>query len=601
MKNLKTVFVSVLASLLFLSSCDSILEPTDDDHSTTERLSNDPAFAEGLLMTAYLQVPTNDERREAYTEMATDDAVSNNRANTFLRVGTGEWTSLYTNNFLTVWDRCIRGILYANKFKELIDVVPWKWSTPIVDAEFRYRFKGETFAVRGILKFHLLTTVGGYDAGDRLLGFPDYNRLTGSESETDADFNIPRMTFAESVQSIYNDLDSAVKYLPMDYADISSTADIPAHLNMFGAGASDYNLVYGINFSQRISGRIAKAYKAKTALLAASPAFNPTNDRNLWATAATLSGELLKDHGGAGGVYPEGHKWFTASFADAITKTHAHERGEMIWRRPKAAANTLEVDNYPPLQYGQGLVNPTQNLVDAFPMANGYPISHPSSGYRPDNPYQNRDSRLDLSIVYDGSRINGVDIYTGVGGRENAKDSVSTSTRTGYYLKKTLRDDMNISPQSNQTKNHYLVNMRYTELYLIYAEAANEAWGPDGDNGFGFSARDVIGAIRKRAGTGLENDNAYLQSVSSLEDMRSLIRNERRLELCFEGFRFWDLRRWKADLTETAKGVNINADRTNYTVTDVERRVYDNSYMHYGPVPYNEILKYDQLVQNKGW
>jgi hypothetical protein len=125
--------------------------------------------------------------------------------------------------------------------------------------------------------------------------------------------------------------------------------------------------------------------------------------------------------------------------------------------------------------------------------------------------------------------------------------------------------------------------------------------GPDGENGFGFSARDVTGAIRRRAGIGRDHDDAYLQSLSSVEDMRNLIRNERRLELCFEGFRFWDLRRWKADLTETAKGVNISLDRTNYTVVDVEQRVYNNSYMHYGPIPYNEILKYDQLVQNKGW
>ena len=601
MKNLKILFVFVWASsLLLLGACESMLEPEDDAHSTAERLAGDPAFAEGLLMTAYMQVPTNDGPRNAFTEMATDDAVSNDRANTFLRVGTGEWTSQYSNAYLTVWDRCIRGILYANKFKELIDIVPWKWSTPVVDAEFKYRFKGETFAIRGILKFHLLTTVGGYDAGDRLLGFPDYDRLTGSESETDADFNVPRMTFAESVQSIYNDLDSAMKYLPMDYADVSSAANIPAHLNLFGASDAEYNFVYGTNFAQRISGRIAKAYKAKAALLAASPAFNPTNDRSLWATAATVSGELLRERGGAGGVYSDGHKWFTASYADAITKTHAHER-EMIWRRPKATSNTLEKDNYPPLQYGAGLVNPTQNLVDAFPMANGYPIGHPSSGYQADNPYANRDSRLALSIVYDGARISGATIYTGVGGRENAKDSVLTSTRTGYYMVKTLRDNLNISPQSNQSGNHYTVNMRYTELFLIYAEAANEAWGPDGDNGFGFSARDVIGAIRKRAGTGSGNDDAYLQSVSSVEEMRSLIRNERRLELCFEGFRFWDLRRWKADLTETAKGVNINAERTNYTVVDVEQRVFNNTYMHYGPIPYNEVLKYSELVQNKGW
>ncbi len=81
--------------------------------------------------------------------------------------------------------------------------------------------------------------------------------------------------------------------------------------------------------------------------------------------------------------------------------------------------------------------------------------------------------------------------------------------------------------------------------------------------------------------------------------MRKLIRNERRIELCFEGFRFWDLRRWKEDLTDPAKGVNINGN--NHTVVQVEDRKYDNSYMIYGPLPDTEVLKYNALIQNKGW
>ena len=79
--------------------------------------------------------------------------------------------------------------------------------------------------------------------------------------------------------------------------------------------------------------------------------------------------------------------------------------------------------------------------------------------------------------------------------------------------------------------------------------------------------------------------------------MRELIRNERRLELCFEGFRFWDIRRWNLDLTEVAKGVRIENGQYNYFM--VEDRVYDNSYMHYGPIPYTEVLKYN-LEQNAG-
>ena len=85
--------------------------------------------------------------------------------------------------------------------------------------------------------------------------------------------------------------------------------------------------------------------------------------------------------------------------------------------------------------------------------------------------------------------------------------------------------------------------------------------------------------------------------------MRELIRNERRIELSFEGFRFWDLRRWKAPLTAEAKGMNITADKDGnkvYTPVDVEDRDYKD-YMYYGPIPYSEVLKFTELKQNKGW
>jgi hypothetical protein len=132
-------------------------------------------------------------------------------------------------------------------------------------------------------------------------------------------------------------------------------------------------------------------------------------------------------------------------------------------------------------------------------------------------------------------------------------------------------------------------------LFLIYAEAANEAWGPDGKGSHAYSARDIIAAIRKRAGIA-QPDN-YLSSINTQEDMRNLIHNERRLELCFEGFRFWDLRRWKDNLTQSAVGATIN--NNSYTTGPVEGRLYAD-YMYYGPLPYNDVLK-ENLVQNKGW
>jgi hypothetical protein len=268
----------------------------------------------------------------------------------------------------------------------------------------------------------------------------------------------------------------------------------------------------------------------------------------------------------------------------------------MLWRSSLYSSFDLELNNFPPSLYGNGRVNPSQNLVDAFPMANGYPIDHPASGYNVDNPYQNRDPRLNEFIIFNGSTFAGKKINTGVDvATDDAIDKIRTSTRTGYYLRKLLREDVNLDPTSRQGKLHYNVYIRYTEIFLIYAEAANEAWGPDGDGGYGFSARTVIGEIRKRAG--IIQPDEYLASITTKEQMRNLIRNERRIELCFEGFRFWDLRRWKENLTTPVQGIRIT--QSSYNIETIENRIYQD-YMYYGPIPYEEVIK-NNLEQNNGW
>ena len=160
-----------------------------------------------------------------------------------------------------------------------------------------------------------------------------------------------------------------------------------------------------------------------------------------------------------------------------------------------------------------------------------------------------------------------------------------------------LRQDINLDPNSTTKQYHYTPRIRYTEIFLNYAEAANEAWGPTGKGGHNYSAYDVIKALHERAGVG----NEYLESIKNDQaKMRELIRNERRIELSFEGFRFWDLRRWNANLTETAMGMSINNATKTYTPVEVEKRDYKD-YMIYGPIPYSEVLKFNALVQNRGW
>jgi len=579
--------LSLLLALPFLlESCEEMLAPENDNHSTIERIYKDPAYAEGLLMTAYTKIPTNSM---TYVDVATDDAVTNDKLSSYLRMATGQWSALY--NPVSQWTNCNSAILYLNNFIGIIDTVTWKWSNSTINDMFIRRFKGESYALRGLFEYNLLVSVAGKGPDGTMLGIPIYT----TPMKSDDNFNVPRATFAQSIEQIYADFDKALQYLTDDYLDIKVASNLPA--DFAGVDVADYNTVFGSLNNQRISGRIVKALKARVALLAASPAF-ANDDVALWEKAANFAGTSLNGIGGISGLDPNGNKFYDATRVDAIKLASGIDQKEIIWRRAIASSNSREKSNFPPSLYGSGYVNPTQNLVDAFPSANGYPITSTSSLYDPANPYANRDPRLALYIVYNGNKVSNKVITTGVGGGNDAKDSISSSTRTGYYMKKLLREDVNVNPASTTSKNHYEVHMRYTELFLIYAEAANRAWGPDGKGTFAFSARDVIAAIRKRAG--IAQPDKYLASITAKEDMEQLIRNERRIELCFEGFRFWDLRRWNEDLTKTAQGVNISSAHA-YTVVDVEKRMYDNDYMRFGPLPQSECLKYDALIQNKGW
>ena len=588
MKQFKIYSLLLVSLLVFTTSCE-LLEPKDDNHSTIDRVFEEPAFAEGLLIRAFTYIPTNDYR---WDEVATDDAVTNDKLNTYLRIAKGEWTA--QNNPQNLWDNSNRAILYINHFLSLVDSIPWKSTSKEQNDLFIRRLKGESYALRGMFKYYLLRNHGGFSTSGELLGTPIYNEFL----DTPEEYATPRAAFTESVNSAYDDFTEALKYLPMDFGNVANVAALPPGFGEI-KDVNSYNVVMGDNSRQRVSGRITKAFRARLALLSASPAFNNTNDAALWQSAANYNAELLTDAGGVAGLDPKGNTFYLKAQVDDanITSGDLKDIKEILWRRPIYTDQAREAANFPPSLFGNGRINPTQNLVDAFPMANGYPITDvTNSKYDATKPYTGRDPRLGLYIVFNGSTMKSVPILTGTGGGDNAVDATPNSTRTGYYLKKLLREDVNTNPTALSNQQHFNTHIRYTELYLNYAEAANEAWGPDGKGTHTFSAREVIAAIRKRGGI-TQPDN-YLTSIASKEDMRKLIQNERRIELCFESFRFWDLRRWKADLTEPAKGVRI--DGTNYTYFNVESRAYDNSYMHYGPIPDKEVIKFN-LIQNKGW
>jgi len=585
---MKTKLIILLSLLVIFTGCEELFSPADENKRELDDIYEDAAFAEGLLLNGYVRLPNGGY---TFNDVATDDAVSNNEDNGYLLMATGKWSAM--NNPVDRWTDANAAIQYLNLILAETDKVNWALTGEYTKEMFNDRTKGEAYGLRAIFMYYLLQAHGGWSANGELLGVPIFTKPLDPTS----DFTMPRNTFAECVKQIYSDLDSAELFLPLDFEDVTDSSDAKIPEKYVGKTiVSDYNRVFGENNRQRFTSRIAKAVRAQVALLAASPAYSQGSSVT-WADAANSAGEVLDLIGGVSGMASKGGYWYAKNNSAEINGlAKGVNPPEVLWRTNVGDANGLETDNFPPTLYGNGRINPTQNLVDAFPMVNGLPITDPTSGYDAAKPYTNRDPRLNMYIVVNGSKIGSATISTKVGKTKDGLDNIATSTRTGYYLRKLLREDVNLNPTSTTQQKHYVPRIRYTEIFLAYAEAANEAWGPDDKGSHGYSARDVIAAIRQRAG--ITQPDSYLNSINSKDEMRKLIHNERRLELCFEGFRFWDLRRWKENIKETANGMMITVD-DQFVVTPVENRQYDD-HMYYGPIPYTEVLKWG-LTQNAGW
>jgi hypothetical protein len=589
------LYITILGlAVLALTSCKKLLEPEPENIKTVEQMYDDATYAQGFLINAYINIPNYYDN----SEYATDDAVTNQLGSAFQQMATGGWTS--SNNPTAVWNQSYEAIQYINLFLENSPKVKWS-ATPVVNTLFNRRLRGEAFGLRALFYYFLLRHHAGVASNGQLMGVPLITQYQGPL----ADFNQPRASFDDCIKKIYTDLDSAEAYLPVEYNDVSSAAQIPAAFRDFTQSPEIYNRVMGQAARQLFNGLIAKAFRARTALLAASPAFGPNNNTK-WQDAANYAAALIDFRGGVNALPLTGGTFYTT---DVDNQSGGSNPPEMIWRQNLSQSdlsNQQEAQNFPPSLFGTGNMNPTQNLVDAFPMANGYPNNHPNAGYNPATPYANRDPRFRNYIIYDGSTAGVNNAVIRTGSTSTTSDAINrpNATRTGYYMKKRLRMDVSRNPSALNLKNHYNPRIRFTEMYLNYAEAANEAYGPTGTGSKSYSAYDIIKAIRKRAlSPNAAFADPYLEEVKGDPiKMRELIRNERRLELSFEGFRFWDLRRWKVDLTklnETARGLDVNG--TTVTPLDnIEIRSYQN-YMYYGPIPITEVQKYSQLLQNQGW
>ena len=180
---------------------------------------------------------------------------------------------------------------------------------------------------------------------------------------------------------------------------------------------------------------------------------------------------------------------------------------------------------------------------------------------------------------------------------------------TNYFLKKHLYMGWNGSDQTVQTMPRCVVYIGWRDMVFAFAEAANRVGGP-ADDRFGLSARDALAYVRSRAsydgkpGLGASSDPYLDECAASRESFEQLLRNERRIEFCFEGKRFSDLTRWGVPLSER----NVPVYRAEVTAEADGSVSYGKSPVYtlnlrspYLPIPYVDMQRAAGLVQNEGW
>ena len=523
------------------------------------------------------------------TEQATDDAE-------YTLSGTGQAAVILYNGSISPTAYAAQGRLldfwntpYANVRR--VNLLLSKISTTPLSAGLQSRVKGEALFLRAWYYTQLMVCYGGVPiVEDNVYGKDDL-------------INLPRETFAKTVEYIAAELDKAAALLPDTY-----TADI------------DYG---------RITKGACLALKSRALLYAASPLFNggsistnpaltplvsyPVADKKYWQAAADAANAVIGSMQyslSVDNTTAPGYGFYNV-FLQRINSEYI-----LGFYRP---ANKDFESYYNPITRGSATNRslPTQNLVDCFPMKNGMqPLNadgtvNIASGYSETDPYANREPRFGYSIIYNtslysnnsGSTLSPV--YTFLNGTgtipspTQTTDAFNAGTTTGYFSRKMC--DVTISNNSGSNTNRAWPLIRYAEILLNYAEAINET-------GQTSLAYPKIIQLRERAGIEPGTDNLYgLKADMTLEEMREVIRNERRIELAFEDHRYHDIRRWKIAIAignqyNKVMKITKNSNAT-YTYQRLEsvRRHNFRPEMYLLPIPDPEIQKMPLMLQNPGW
>jgi starch-binding outer membrane protein, SusD/RagB family len=599
----KILFILLLPVLFGLGSCKKYLETVPDNILTIQDVFKTRTNVIRYLGNIYQALPNEHNQRFANSENsgnwtgASDEGKYTWDFNYSTNMNKSAWANT-DGNVSGYWTNYYRAIRNASDFIQRID-----GATPEISAAEKTILKGEARALRAFYYFQLVRLYGPVVLlGDEVIPVA----ASGEEVKK------PRANFDDCINFIVSELDKAYTELPI-------TAQV--------AG--------------KFTKGVVKAYKVQALMLAASPLFNgntdyatlknddganlisQTYDVSKWAKAATAAKEFIAE------FVPGTFDLFKVADANAFKAAYLSCRDvilqswnkEWIFGRSNSRYDLIRYDRTPfhaglSSQRGAGANGATQAQADAYFMANGKPITDPTSGYvatgfsnyqappftQPArstfNQWVNREPRFYVGITYTNSvwlypdQNTGNPIITNIefSGNSGLSQSTSDVSPTGYIIRK------GVANTDDARGNLYL---RLAQIFLDYAEALNESNPNDPD------ILKYLNLIRERAGIA-----QYGAGVSPLPvptgqaDMRTAIRNERRVELAFENVRYFETRRWKV-AEQTDAGPFYGMDRTKngtafYTKTLLETRVFrKRDYLY--PVPADEVLRNPLLKQNTGW
>lgn len=548
-------------TIILATSC-SFLDEKPLEYWQPEDVFVDGDRAGQVLHAAYGFMPAGFNQLGAFLDAATDDAAHVNRSNQIYKLSHGfvternpideSWTGSYIG---------IRRTLYFEEYIHLLQNWPGENAEQVENR--KKIWVGESRALRALFYFELIKRYGGVPLIKKTYSLNDHEIVT-----------IPRNNFEDCVDYIVELCDSAANALNVT--------------------------PYGSSFGRMTKGA-ALAIKAKTLAYAASPLFNGAqnplfgytdNDvKTRWEKAAKALKEVIDLKNSSGATVYTLYSNFEKLFIIAPDNNK-----EYIVTTGNPKGYGLESLLYPPSLLGGGNTCPSHNFVKAFEKIKGTPVDFSAV-----DRYEGLDPRFNATVVYDGAVL-------GARGKINISDQnsqdaiekiINRSTVTGYYLRKFLDTNVNLSATTPAATFHMFPVIRLADIYLLYAEAMNQAYGPNNAAALGLTAVEALNKVRNRVSM-----PAY--QTNSQEEMMQKIINERRVELAFEEQRYFDLRRWKlADtyLNKSLIGLRIEKDgnKTNASEFVVDEQRHFDTKMYYAPIPYSEMQLNTNLVQNPGW